>query len=109
MLEHLRPLLTIIRACQTGFEIPVRCWHLPGWPHQLNWCTAESICDDLARCVQGHPAFQTDASLEQQLATFLLAEKLPPYVEFTQAAQKQIFGSGIKHQVRAGTLLHRLG
>ena len=52
--------------------------------------------------VQGHPAFQTDASLDQQLAAFLLAEKLPPYIEFSQAAQKQIFGSGIKHQVGAG-------
>ena len=51
--------------------------------------------------VQGHPAFQTDASLDQQLVAFLLAEKLPPYIEFSQAAQKQIFGSGIKHQVGA--------
>lgn len=46
-----------------------------------------------------HPAFQTDQELEEQLAALLLAEKLPPFYEFTQGTQQKIFSSGVDKQV----------
>ncbi|MCJ1423033.1 Protein disulfide isomerase-like 1-3 [Sticta canariensis] len=46
---------------------------------------------------KGHAAFTGD-TLAEDLASFLLAEKLPPFIEFSQSTQQQIFGSGIDKQ-----------
>ena len=84
---------------------PARQPHAPNFGSRtwLCACTAHplSLIAEGSNDMQGHPAFQSDASLEQQLAAFLLAEKLPPYIEFSAEAQKQIFGSGVKYQVCA--------
>ncbi|KAK9807619.1 hypothetical protein WJX72_004477 [[Myrmecia] bisecta] len=49
---------------------------------------------------KGHAAFTDNkGDLRNALEEFLQAEKLPPYLEFSQATQPKIFGSGIKKQV----------
>lgn len=47
----------------------------------------------------GHDAFKGDA-LGEDLTAFLLAEKLPPFIEFSRDTQQKIFGSGIDKQVQ---------
>lgn len=48
---------------------------------------------------KGHTSMKGDDDLGQRLAAFLNAEKVPAFLEFSQAAGPRIFGSGIDHQV----------
>lgn len=48
---------------------------------------------------KGHSAFDDQTKIEEQLAAFLLAEKLPVYLEFNSGSTGKIFGSGIMKQV----------
>ena len=48
---------------------------------------------------KGHSAFDDHTKIEEQLAAFLLAEKLPVYLEFNSGSTGKIFGSGIMKQV----------
>ena len=48
---------------------------------------------------KGHSAFDDQTKIEEQLAAFLLAEKLPVYLEFNSGSTSKIFGSGIMKQV----------
>ena len=50
---------------------------------------------------KGHSAFDDHTKIEEQLAAFLLAEKLPVYLEFNSGSTGKIFGSGIMKQVKS--------
>ena len=48
----------------------------------------------------GHPAFEKgDGDAQAALQAFFLAEKLPPWTEFSPETQHKIFAPGIEHHV----------
>lgn len=47
----------------------------------------------------GHDTFSGKASTEEKLKEFVKAEKLPPFIEFSQDAAQLIFGSGIPYHM----------
>lgn len=52
-----------------------------------------------AIAADGHDAFKGKSSTEEMLKEFVKAEKLPPFIEFSQDAAQLIFGSGIPYHM----------